>query len=196
MAISSTVFVFEIDLSDTDRHVYETLSLRIARHPSESDEFLVARLLAYCLEFTEGIEFSKGLSAADDPPIAVRDLTGTLRAWIDVGTPSVERLHRASKAAPRVAVYVHKEHRQWLAELRAAKIHRAETDRAPGAGPGPDRAAGGAARAPDVVPADRRRGRDLHRPEGRDDLGIGAAPGALTRGLGCLRAGRFQRHSG
>ena len=57
----------------------------------------------------------------------MRDLTGTLRAWIDVGTPSVERLHRASKVAPRVAVYVHKEHRQWLAELRAAKIHRAET---------------------------------------------------------------------
>jgi uncharacterized protein YaeQ len=125
VAISSTVFVFEIDLADTDRHVYETLSLRIARHPSESDEFLIARLLAYCLELTEGIEFSRGLSAADDPPIAVRDLTGTLRAWIDVGTPSVERLHRASKAAPRVAVYVHKEHRQWLAELRAAKVHRA-----------------------------------------------------------------------
>ena len=54
----------------------------------------------------------------------MRDLTGTLRAWIDVRTPSVERLHRASKAAPRVAVYVHKEHRQWLAELRR-EIHRA-----------------------------------------------------------------------
>lgn len=127
MALSSTVFIFDIDLSDTDRHVYETLSLRIARHPSESDEFLIARLLAYCLEYTEGIEFSRGLSAADDPPIAVRDLTGVMRAWIDVGTPSVDRLHRASKAAPRVAVYVHKEHRQWLAELERAKIHRAET---------------------------------------------------------------------
>ena len=126
MALTSTVFVFDVDLSDTDRHVYETLSLRVARHPSESDEFLVARLLAYCLEYTEGIEFSKGLSAADDPPIAVRDLTGTLQAWIDVGTPSVERLHRASKAAPRVAVYVHKEHRQWLAELASARIHRAD----------------------------------------------------------------------
>ena len=126
MALTSTVFVFDVDLSDTDRQVYETLSLRVARHPSESDEFLVARLLAYCLEYTEGIEFSKGLSAADDPPIAVRDLTGTLQAWIDVGTPSVERLHRASKAAPRVAVYVHKAHRQWLAELASARIHRAD----------------------------------------------------------------------
>ena len=127
MAQSSTVFVFEVDLSDTDRHVYEHLSLRLARHPSESDEFLVARLLAYCLEFTAGIEFSRGLCDADEPPVAIRDLTGTLLAWIDVGTPSVERLHRAAKVSRRVAVYVHKEHRQWLAEVAAARIHRAET---------------------------------------------------------------------
>ena len=126
MAQSSTVFVFEIDLSDTDRQVYESLTLRVARHPSESDEFLVARVLAYCLEFTDGIEFSRGLSDADEPPVAVRDLAGVLRAWIDVGTPSGERLHRASKMSPRVAVYVHKEHRQWLAELATARIHRAE----------------------------------------------------------------------
>ena len=126
MAQSSTVFVFDIDLSDTDRQVYETLALRLARHPSESDEFLVARLLAYCLEFTDGIEFSRGLCDADEPPVAVRDITGVLRAWIDVGTPAVERLHRAAKMSPRVAVYVHKEHRQWLAEVAGSRIHRAE----------------------------------------------------------------------
>ena len=85
----------------------------------------MARVLAYCLEFTEGIAFSRGLSDADDPPIAVRDLTGAMQAWIDVGTPSVERLHRASKASPRVVVYIHKEHAQWLASLEGAKIHRA-----------------------------------------------------------------------
>ena len=126
MAQASTVFVFQIDLSDTDRQVYENLALRVARHPSESDEFLVARLLAYCLEFTEGIEFSRGLSEADEPPIAVRDLRGELRVWIDVGTPSVDRLHRAAKMSPRVVVYVHKEHRQWLTEIAAARIHRVE----------------------------------------------------------------------
>ena len=126
MALSSTVFVFEIDLADADRNVYETLSLRLARHPSESDEFLVARLLAYCVEYTEGIEFSRGLSDADEPPIAVRDLTGRLLAWIDVGTPSPDRLHRAAKLAPRVAVYVHKDPRQWLPELAKAAIHRAD----------------------------------------------------------------------
>jgi uncharacterized protein YaeQ len=107
--------------------VYETLALRVARHPSESEDFLVARVLAYCLEYTEGIEFSKGgLSDPDEPPIAVRDLTGSLEAWIDVGTPSADRLHRAAKLAPRVAVYVHKDGTQWLAGLKAAKIHRSE----------------------------------------------------------------------
>jgi uncharacterized protein YaeQ len=124
MALSATVFAFDVDLADSDRQVYEQLSLRLARHPSESDEFLVARLLAYCLEYTEGIEFSRGLSDADDPPIAVCDLTGRLRAWIDVGTPPAERLHRAGKAADRVVVYVHKEHRQWLRQLEGALIHR------------------------------------------------------------------------
>ena len=125
MALSSSVFTFEIDLADADRGVYEHLDLRVARHPSESDGFLVARVLAYCLEFAEGIAFSRGLSDADDPPIAIRDLTGALQAWIDVGTPSAERLHRAAKMSPRVAVYVHKEHAQWLASLEGAKIHRA-----------------------------------------------------------------------
>ena len=127
VALSSTVFVFEIDLADADRGVYDTLSLRVARHPSESDEFLVARVLAYCLEYREGISFSAGgLSDTDNPPIAITDLTGALQAWIDIGTPSADRLHRASKAAPRVAVYLQKDAPQWLTGLAAAKIHRAD----------------------------------------------------------------------
>ena len=125
MALSSTVFTFEIDLADSDRGVYESLSLRVARHPSEADEFLVARVLAYCLEYTDGIEFSRGLSDADEPPVAVRDLTGVMHVWVDVGTPSAERLHRASKAVPRVVVYVHKDPTQWLPGLASARIHRA-----------------------------------------------------------------------
>ena len=124
MALSSTVFVFDVDLADSDRQVYEHLSLRVARHPSESDEFLVARLLAYCLEYRDGIEFSRGLSDADDAPIAVRDATGKLLVWVDVGTPAPDRLHRAAKAAARVVVYVHKDPRQWLRQLEAATIHR------------------------------------------------------------------------
>lgn len=127
MALGATVYVFDIDLADSDRGVYETLSLRVARHPSESDEYLVARILAYCLEYTAGIAFSSGgLSDPNDPAVAVRDLTGALLAWIDVGTPDAPRLHRASKAAPRVAVYVHKDPAQWLRSLSGARIHRAD----------------------------------------------------------------------
>jgi uncharacterized protein YaeQ len=127
MALGATVHNFDIDLADSDRGVYETLALRVARHPSESDEFLIARVLAYCLEFSGGIAFSPGgLSDPDEPPIAVRDLTGALVAWIDIGTPDAARLHRASKAAPRVAVYVHKDPAQWLRSLTGARIHRAE----------------------------------------------------------------------
>jgi uncharacterized protein YaeQ len=124
VAQPSTVFSFEIDLSHADRNLYEQLSLRVARHPSESDEFLIARVCAYCLEYTAGIEFSRGLCEPDDPPIAVRDLTGAMVTWIDVGTPSSERLHRASKTAARVVAYVHKDYRQWLPGLAASPIHR------------------------------------------------------------------------
>ena len=126
MALGATVYNFDIDLADSDRGVYETLALRVARHPSESDEYLVGRVLAYCLEFTEGIAFSPGgLSDPDEPPIAVRDLTGRLRSWIDVGTPDAARLHRASKIAPRVVVYVQKDPSQWLRTLSGERIHRA-----------------------------------------------------------------------
>ena len=126
MALTATVYTLDIDLADSDRGVYETLALRVARHPSESDEYLVARVLAYCMEFTEGIAFSAGgLSAPDEPPIAVRDLTGRLQSWIDIGTPDAARLHRASKSAPRVAVYVQKDPAQWLRALSGERIHRA-----------------------------------------------------------------------
>ena len=127
MALGATVYNFDIDLADSDRGVYETLALRVARHPSESDEYLLARVLAYCLEYTDGIAFSSGgLSSPDDPPIAVRDLTGALQAWIDIGTPDAARLHRASKLAPRVAVYVHRDPAQWLRSLWGERIHRLE----------------------------------------------------------------------
>jgi len=106
--------------------VYESLDLQVARHPSESAEFLVARVLAFALEFTEGIAFSRGLSEPDEPAISVCDLTGAMRAWIDVGTPDADRLHRACKLAPRVAVYTHKDPAQFIARLAGERIHRAQ----------------------------------------------------------------------
>jgi uncharacterized protein YaeQ len=86
----------------------------------------LTRVLAYCLEYTEGISLSNGLSAPDQPAIAVRDLTGALRVWIDIGAPDASRLHRAAKLAPRVAVYTHKDAEQLAVRLGAEKIHRAE----------------------------------------------------------------------
>ncbi len=127
MALTATVSTFEIALSDVDRHVYETLSLKVARHPSESEAYLWTRVLAYCLEYTEGIAFSKGgLSDPDEPAVLVRDLTGTITAWIEVGAPDAARLHKASKAAPRVALYTHKEPRILLRGYEGQRIHRAE----------------------------------------------------------------------
>jgi len=124
MALTSTIYNVSVELSDVDRSVYESLDLRMAMHPSESAEYLVTRLLAYCLEYTEGIEFTSGLSDGDEPAIVVRDLTGRVASWIEVGMPDAERLHRASKLADRVAVYTHRDIRNVLGNLQGKKIHR------------------------------------------------------------------------
>ncbi len=126
MANTATIYNFDIDLADSDRSVYESLALRVARHPSESEDYLLARVLAYLLEYTEGIEFSRGLCDPDDPAIAVRDLTGRLKVWIDIGMPDASRLHKASKLAPRVAVYTHRDMAHLLRNLEGERIHRAE----------------------------------------------------------------------
>ena len=126
MALTATIYTFDVELADNDRNVYETLALRVAQHPSESDEYLIARVLAYLLEYREGIEFSRGVSEPDEPTISVRDLTGRISTWIEIGTPDAARLHKASKAAERVVVYCHKEGMQWLKGLAAAGIHRAD----------------------------------------------------------------------
>ena len=126
MALGATIYNFAIQLSHVDRGVYESLALKVARHPSEAEDYLVARVLAYCLEFTEGLSFSRGLAEPDEPALAVRDLTGELQAWIDVGTPDAARLHKAAKAAPRVAVYSHKARAALLRPLDGERIHRAD----------------------------------------------------------------------
>jgi uncharacterized protein YaeQ len=126
MAQGATIYVFQIDLANSDRAVYESLELRLARHPSEAADYLLARVLAYCLEYTEGIVLSNGLSDPDEPSIAVRDLAGSLQAWIDIGVPEAARLHKAGKAAARVAVYTHKDPVQLLARLSGEKIHRVQ----------------------------------------------------------------------
>jgi uncharacterized protein YaeQ len=124
MALTATIYNFDVELSDGDREVYESLSLRLAQHPSESDEYLIARVLAYLMEYADGIAFSRGVSEPEEPAIFIRDLTGAIRTWIDIGTPDAARLHKASKTGARVVVYTHKEPSQWLKQLDGATIHR------------------------------------------------------------------------
>ena len=127
MALTATVYTVDVSLSNVDRGVYEQLSIKAARHPSESEEYFLTRLLAYCLEYHEGIAFSKGgISDPDDPPILVKDLSGAWKVWVEVGAPDAARLHQASKASPRVVLYTHKEPRLLLRGYEGQRIHKAE----------------------------------------------------------------------
>jgi uncharacterized protein YaeQ len=124
--LTATIYNFDIDLADHDRNVFETLALRVARHPSESEEYLWTRVLAYSLEVGEGIEFSRGgLSDPDEPAIVIRDLTGRIRSWIEVGAPDAARLHKAAKGSPRVVVYTSKDPVQLVNRLASERIHNA-----------------------------------------------------------------------
>ena len=125
MAQTATLYSFEVELAHVDRGVYASLAFRVAQHPSETDEALLTRVLAYCLEYTDGIQFSSlGLSEPEDPPVSVRDATGALLVWIDIGVPDAARLHKAGKAAPRVAVYTHKDPARLIRLLEGERIHR------------------------------------------------------------------------
>jgi uncharacterized protein YaeQ len=121
------VYRLQIELSDVDRGVYEALDLRLARHPSESMPYLLTRTLAYALLYEEGIAFSKGgLSSTDEPPLTIRDLQGNLRAWIEIGTPSADRLHKAAKASPRVVVFTQHDPKLLLKEAATRAIHKVD----------------------------------------------------------------------
>ncbi|MDP3277843.1 MAG: YaeQ family protein [Deltaproteobacteria bacterium] len=125
MGLTATMRRFDIELSHCDRGVFESLALRVAQHPSESDRYLVARVIARALEHGEYMDFSKGLAADDEPAVWQHDATGVLRAWIEVGSPSTERLHRASKTGARVAVYGFK-HDNLLKDLITAHVFKKE----------------------------------------------------------------------
>lgn len=126
MSPKSTVYHFSIDLSDTDRGVYESFKLPTALHPSESLEFMIARVVAFSLEYGEGISFSPGIGATEDPAIAIKGFDGSYKAWIEVGAPNAERLHRAAKVAQRVAVYCHRSAEVVYQQLSGAATYRGE----------------------------------------------------------------------
>jgi uncharacterized protein YaeQ len=126
LALTATIYNFDIELANVDRSVYETLAVRVAQQPSETEEYLLTRVIAYCLEYAEGIAFSRGLAEPDEPPLSVRDLTGALQLWVEFGAPDAARLHKASKASPRVAIYTHRDPLQLLRQVAGERIHRAE----------------------------------------------------------------------
>lgn len=105
MAIKPTIYKFRINLSDLNRDYYQTLSLTVAQHPSETDERLMTRVLAYCLHADEGLSFTKGLSEVDEPDIWIKAYDEKISLWLDVGEPAVERVKKATRQAEQVCVY-------------------------------------------------------------------------------------------
>lgn len=126
MSKGSTLYRFKISLSDVDRSVYETLDFRVAKHSSESNDYLLTRVLAYALNFKGGLEFSQGLAVPDDPAIRLLGENGSISQWIDIGNPSARRLHKASKAAKAVRVYTYKDPDILIREAQGEDIHRAQ----------------------------------------------------------------------
>jgi uncharacterized protein YaeQ len=128
MALQATMRRFEIALADSDRNIYESLDLRVAQHPSESERYLIARVVARALEHAEGLDFSKGgVSDDEEPALIQRDLRGDKVAWIEIGAPSPDRLHKATKLAPRVVVYAWKSPDDLAAAIVERGVHRQET---------------------------------------------------------------------
>ena len=107
MALKATIFRAELQVSDLDRGHFGTHSLTLARHPSETDERMMVRLLAFALNADEALEFGRGLSAEEEPDLVKRDLTGAIELWIDVGLPDERELRKASGRARQVKVYTY-----------------------------------------------------------------------------------------
>lgn len=105
MALKPTIYKANIALSDFDKNYYDTLSVTIAQHPSETTERMMVRLLAYCLNAREGLSFTKGLSTPDEPDIEARELDDQLALWVDVGEPLPDRIKKACRQAKHVQVY-------------------------------------------------------------------------------------------
>lgn len=107
MALKATIYKAELQLADMDRNHYADLALTIARHPSETDERMMVRVLMYALYAQDGIALTKGLFDVDEPEIWVKDLTGAIQLWIDIGQPDEARLRKACGRASQVVVVCH-----------------------------------------------------------------------------------------
>lgn len=126
MALASTMFRFDLDISDVDRGVYTTEELRIAQHPSETDGYLIARVLAFALEQCQDLSMGRGVAFPDEPGLSAPNATGGLALWIEIGAPSAERLHKVTKSADTVKVYTHRDMKIVAQELTSRRVHKLE----------------------------------------------------------------------
>lgn len=118
---------FQIDLSDIDRGVYESLDFRVAQHPSETYPYLLSRVLAYCLSYQEGLEFTPGgLSDPEAPALRKIGNHNVIDLWIEIGNPSARKLHKATKSAKKVTVFTYKNPEILMNEIRQGEVHRGE----------------------------------------------------------------------
>lgn len=104
MALKSTIFKAELQIADLDRNYYQNHALTLARHPSETDERMMVRLLAFAMHADPALIFGKGLSSEDEPDLWRKDLTGAIELWIDVGLPDEKRIRRACGRARQVVI--------------------------------------------------------------------------------------------
>ncbi|MDX8404846.1 MAG: YaeQ family protein [Mariprofundus sp.] len=109
MAIKSTIFKAELQITDMDRNYYQDHNLTIARHPSENDERMMVRLLAFALNASEGLQFTKGLSAEDEPDIWQKSLSDEIEVWIDLGQPDEKRIRKACGRSGQVLIYTYQD---------------------------------------------------------------------------------------
>ena len=107
MALGATVFKADLQIADMDRGYYRDHALVLARHPSETDERMMVRLLAFALNARDSLAFGRGLSTEDEPELVQSDLTGLIQRWIDVGLPSEKALRKACGRAAQVSVYAY-----------------------------------------------------------------------------------------
>jgi uncharacterized protein YaeQ len=126
VAQTSTLYRFKLDVSDVEREFYDSLDLRVAMHPSETEIFLLTRVIAYVLNYESGLEFTNGLQTPDEPAIKLLGSNGNISKWIDIGNPTARRLHKASKASDTVRIYTYKDPANLKREIAGESIHRAD----------------------------------------------------------------------
>ncbi len=123
-----TLYRFRIELSDLERNVYDSLDFRVAMHPSETNDYLLTRVIAYALNFQDGLEFTpEGLSDPDAPALKMAGIHGSIALWIEIGNPSAKKLHKGAKASSSVKVYTYKDPRSFVSDVQShGSVFRAE----------------------------------------------------------------------